>query len=683
MHITTIFGTSITLAAGILLGWTFSNVNPFPSIIPPQSTLAYHPTPEVHPPLPIASLPEINLDLQQAERLIISARPIEALAILSGISPTIDLSSLDGKEWLRLLVDAYAATDNQNQLILLYNQFPEALEANEHASLAIADSLIEANNTLKYNILRSQWRGREKEETRWIFLDAQAKILEGNNNEAAQLLEANHFRGKDETDRLVRLAALYIIDDPQRAWKYLSEATQNDPKNPDLRTFKASLGESLKHDQIANADYIVAVQYDPENPYRREQLADYYLRSRQYPQALEILEDTMSAPSLDSIWLKTIFWSHMAVPHTETWNQQDIPQGTLRDLVSYVLALPAGITWDQRAFAMIPDHELYLNTRQETFWLQLFSALKSGEEENALKLIDNNIFHYVSWAPDLENGLKTLLNYRLLQKANPGKGLSSIIANGSEVENPQQLLQLLSSLSDAPAEQLSSAIPYHLQDFLLGKEAFTMPFYAIGWTEAALQLHSMEKLPDTVPGWVAEATTKAINQNRDSKAALAFAMNQKSTPALSLLIAEIALASDEKQIAFNALKSIYTTNDVSGQKAALMLGQFLVEHNNLPDAKKALLTHPSLSNETPAKEILARIAMQEGDLNKAYMLYLDIEKNSSEAKSFLAKKAFAEKDWPRARQLTEALLKEHPENPTLTDNLHRIIAEAKKKRTTK
>lgn len=679
MRITTIFGTSITLAAGILIGWTFSNLNPMPHLTPSQPSPLHTHAQESHTALPTAAMPEINLDLQQAERLLVSSRPIEALAILSGISPTIDLSSADGKEWLRLLVDAYAATDNQNQLVVLYNQFPEALDSNEHAALAIADSLMEAQNTLKYNILRSQWQGREKEETRWIFLDAQAKILEGKNSEAAQLLEANHFRGKDETDRLVRLAALYIIDDPERSWKYLNEATRHDPKNPDLRTFKASLGESLNHDHIANADYIVAVQYDPENPYRREQLADYYLRSRQYPQALEILQDTMSAPSLDSIWLKAIFWSNLAIPHKGPWNAQDVPSGGLKDLVNYLIALPAGITWDERSFAMLPDHELYLNTRQETFWLKLLSALKSGQEESALKLLDDNIFHYVSWAPDLEKGLKTLLRYRIQQKANPNKGLSSIIANNSDAENPQQLLQLLGSLSEMPAEQLSSAIPYHLQELLQGKEAFTMPFVAVGWTEAAIQLHALDKLPEMIPGWVAVAMTNAIKQNRDSKAALAFAMNQKATSALSLLIAQIALDADEKQTAFNALKSIYTVNDANGQKAALLLGQFLVEHNNLPDAKKALMTHSALSNDTAAKEILARIALQEGDLNKAYTLYLGIEKNSSEAKSFLAKKAYADKDWTRARQLTEALLKDYPENPTLTDNLQKIIAEAKKK----
>lgn len=673
MRITTIFGTSITLATGVLIGWAFSSLNhaftPSSSSTLPSSHSPYYP--------PVA---ERDPDLQQAERLLNAYRPIEALAILSGITPTIDLSSPNGKEWLRLLVDAYSATDNQTQLVLIYKQFPEALGSNEHAALAVADTLIDAQETLKYDRLRHQWQNRERELARWVFLDAQSKLIEGKNQEAVAILQANYFKGKDETDRLVRLAALHMIDDPKQAWNYLAEATRNDPKNPDLHTFKASLGESLNQDQIAHSDYIVAVQHDPENPYRREQLADFYLRTSQYQQALEILQDTMSSPSLDSIWLKTIFWSHVAVPVKDTWKIQDIPQGDLKDFVAYLLALPSGIYWDQQTFLKLPEYQTYLNTRQETFWLQLLSALKNGQEEMALKLLNDNTFQYVSWSPELERSLKTLLTYRISQRAAPTNALSSIYPRDGNVESPKQLLQLLANLSEAPSEQLPSAIPHQMQDYLLSKEAFTMPFLAIGWTETAIQLHAFEKLPDTFPSWIAESLTLALAQNRNSKTALNFALAQKATPSLSLLIAELALEADEKQIAFNSLKEIYTKNDESGKRAALILSQFLVEHDNLQDAKKAILAQPALANDVTAREILARIAVQEGDLKKAFSLYLGLEKESSEAKSFLARKAFAEKEWTRARQLTEALLKEHPENETLTNNLQMIIAEEKRRK---
>lgn len=529
----------------------------------------------------------------------------------------------------------------------------------------------------------SNGKEEEKEQSRWVFLDAQSKLIDGKEKEAIAILQAHPLKGKDETDRLLRLAALYVAEDPKNAWNYLSEAAKNDPKNPDIHTFKASLEESLNQDQIANTNYINAIHYDPENPYRREQLADFYLRTGKYQQALEILEDTMSAPSLDSIWLKTLFWNLVTIPAKESWNKEDIPQGPLKNFVSYILTLPNGIYWNEQAFIKLPNYQIFLNTRQETFWLQLLSSLKNDQEEAALRLLNENIFQYVSWSTDLEKSLKTLLSYRILQKTNPSPALSSVFPRDGDVENPQQLLQLLSRLSEIPSEQLPAAIPLHLQDFLLSKEAFSIPFLAIGWTEAGIQLHALEKIPDSFPSWIAEAITKAINQNRNSKAALAFALFQKPSSSLSLLIAKIALQTDEKQIAFNSLKQIYTKNDESGRLAALILGQFLVAHDNLTDAKKALLSQPSLAKDIAARELLARIALQEGDLKKAYLLYLELEKESAEAKSFLARKAFMDKEWTRARELTESLLKELPENPQLTDNLQKIIAEEKHKKTIK
>lgn len=555
---------------------------------------------------------------------------------------------------------------------------PQFSATSEQAALTFADSLIEEHNIEHYVILRRQWNGKEKELARWVFLDSQSKIIENDPKEAVNILEANRFKGEEEIDRLVRLAALNVVDDPNRAWKYLSEATLIDPKNPDLRTFKASLNETLNQERAAGSDYIAAVQYDPDNPYRREHLADFYLRKGEYRQALEILEDTMSPPSLDSIWLKTVFWSDLTIPSKRKWKEQDIPQGSLKGFVSYLLNLPPGIYWDQQTFARLPNYQEYLTNRQETFWLQLLSALKNGQEEEALKLLNDNPFHYLSWSPDLEKGLTTLLNYRLSQKNDSDRALSALFPSEGNVGNPQQLLQLLAKLSEISREQLSSAIPYQLRELLVSKIAFAIPFLAAGWSEAAIQLHAIERLPNTFPGWVAESITQAIHQNRDSKTALSFAQDQPSTSSLSLLIAKLALEANEKQIAFNALKEIYTKNDESGQRAALILGRFLMEHDNLTDAKKAILAQPSLANDAAAKEILARIAVEEGDLAKAYTLYLELEKQSLEAKSFLASKAFADGEWKRARELTEALLKEHPNNPTLTDNLKKIVTEEKR-----
>ena len=109
-----------------------------------------------------------------------------------------------------------------------------------------------------------------------------------------------------------------------------------------------------------------------------------------------------------------------------------------------------------------------------------------------------------------------------------------------------------------------------------------------------------------------------------------------------------------------------------------MLGQFLMDHDNAQDAKKAILAQPSLVENPTARELLARIAIQEGDFKKAESLYQGIEDSSSEAKSFLARQAFANKNWSRARKLTESLVEQYPDNEILLNNLKKIIAEEKK-----
>ncbi|MEI8124607.1 MAG: tetratricopeptide repeat protein [Parachlamydiaceae bacterium] len=674
MRTSTVLGISISLSAGVILGWLVGNVQPETPKALSQLVAAAPPT--------ITNIPKQefihNPDLIRAEKLINSSRPAEALIVLSDLSPNIDLSSKEGKEWTRLLVQAYADTNNASQLIMIYQRIPTALSSNESATLLVAESFINQQKLDDYRSIRRQWLGNETDIPRWTFLDAKEKINSGKPAEAVALLQSHHFEGKNETDRLVRLAALYVVNDPKRAWGYLSEAAQKDSSNPDVFTFKASLGERLKQDNAAAADYITAVQNDPDNPHRRELLADFYIRTGQYPQALKILQETMAEPSLDTIWVKTLFWSRVAKPSSNKWKNADIPEGGLHDFAAYLNGLPEGIFWNEQAFSLLPNPQSYAETVQETFWLKLLAALKKGDEATAKELILNNPFRDRSWSPDLENGIEALITYRLSRRSTEMTPSLSLIPPANVIQNPEQFLSFLSSLSNLPSNQLSNAIPENLDSYLISKEAFVAPFLAAGWTEAAIQLHSDKVFPETYPDWLTMAFTEALKNNRSARVALEFATAQPQSPPLSLLIAEIALSIGQKQTAFSALKEIYTTDSDHGAQAALMLGQFLMDHDNAQDAKKAILAQPSLVENPTARELLARIAIQEGDLKKAESLYQGIEDSSSEAKSFLARQAFANKNWSRARKLTESLVEQYPDNEILLNNLKKIIAEEKK-----
>ena len=53
--------------------------------------------------------------------------------------------------------------------------------------------------------------------------------------------------------------------------------------------------------------------------------------------------------------------------------------------------------------------------------------------------------------------------------------------------------------------------------------------------------------------------------------------------------------------------------------------------------------------------------------------------DSDNAKAYFARQAFAQKNWPRTRSLTEELLRRHPEQPQFQDSLEAIAkAEAGK-----
>ncbi len=118
-------------------------------------------------------------------------------------------------------------------------------------------------------------------------------------------------------------------------------------------------------------------------------------------------------------------------------------------------------------------------------------------------------------------------------------------------------------------------------------------------------------------------------------------------------------------------------SDIS-YRATWLMSLIYIDKGQLKEAKDTISNNPQLFKDVLGKETLARIALIEGNNDRAYEIYSSIEKDSSEAKSYLAKKAFSEKDWKKARELTESLIQEYPNNLMIRANLEKIIeAEAK------
>jgi len=68
----------------------------------------------------------------------------------------------------------------------------------------------------------------------------------------------------------------------------------------------------------------------------------------------------------------------------------------------------------------------------------------------------------------------------------------------------------------------------------------------------------------------------------------------------------------------------------------------------------------------------ARIALAKNDLPRAERLYNSIAATSGEAKSFLARQAFAHHNFPEARKRTWELLALYPDALELRENLQEI-----------
>lgn len=614
-------------------------------------------------------------DFQTAEELLAKGEPEDALEIIHRYKPQMEALDPQGLKWMELFIQGSVDTRDVRQLVVLYEFFPEIFKDHENASLLVADTYITTNNLKGYEKARSLWTDRETKVAAWFVLDVDQLLLQGRRQEAIEKLKSRSFNNKADVGRLVRLALLYGNEDPKRAWAYLAEAYGKDPQNPDVRSYRARLLESVGKNTLAHQEYQAATRINPSNLFLKDQLVDFYLRHRQYPMALDLLQTNLVPPSLGNIWVKSLFWNKVTTPITFDWASTPIPDGKLNSLIRYLIDLGPDVFWDQKTFGHISHAKYFLKTRQETFWLRLVQHLKDKEETEADKLLRYNPFATTSWYPQLEVALKRVMNYR---KNNTLKIDASQMA-------PEELLATLPETADPKffeeLEQLAESgeeVPKPLHNLLMGKEAYTAVFLAAGWSEAGLQLHVLPIIPDDYPEWLSFAITQALFHNRSNLEAMEFASLQKKTPQLNLLMAEMKIAGGDPEAALKELVPLARDNDEIGYRAAWLASLLYIERQDYDNARTVINSQPKLVQDVLGQETLARIAYLEGNKQLADRLYRSIETKSPEARSYLARKAFQEKDWDRARKLTEQLIIDYPENPTLRDNLNRIIEQQEK-----
>lgn len=623
-------------------------------------------------------------DYKNVEELIKQSRPQEALAIIKTYQSEMDNYTPLGKKWEDLLIRVSESSGDRRQLVKVYEHDPKAFDNHEKAALLVGDTYLISGQVKDYQKLRDSWNNRETMPELWFVMDADKLLVQGKKKEAMDLLKSKQFAGTADTGRLIRLALLTVTEQPKDAWDYLTEAYKKDPQNSDIRSYRGKLLEAIGKNSLALSEYMAALSTNPHNPYLRDQLADFYIRNKQYVNGLEILNDALYGNTMDFIWLKALFWSRVVSPIKFDWKTSAVPKGDLNSLVTYLLTLKPDQYWDEASFDKIADSSQYLKTQQTTFWLRLIAALKAGNEKDALDLLQYNPFNAVSWDPQLEKALKMVLMYRKTGSLNIGTLSREVQTSASlndkdsvvESEVPPFFIQLdelaKNSKPDHPVE-----LPQDVKQLVQSKEAFAAIFLAAGWLEAGLQLNTMRVIPEGYPDWIAYSMTQALRLNRGNMEALEFATTQKQTPTMQLLVGELLITSGSHDSGMEQLKKIYKESSDVGYRAAWLLSLLYIEKGQYEDAKNAVLAQPKLTQDVLGKETLARVAMLEGHHDMADKLYSEIESTSSEAKSYLARKSFAEKNWKRAKELTEELLIEFPNNSLLIENMKKILEEEK------
>ena len=606
-------------------------------------------------------------DYQKAQKLLQNNDPYAAMKIVQEYEEVMLEGSEWGFKWLDLLIEVSEVTKNGNQLAVIYQLVPQAFKDKEAASLLVAESLLFLRNQSGYDRLREEWKGKESKFHSWLSLDANRLLIEDKRSEAIELVKSMTFKGNEECNRLVHLALLYWEQDPKTTWSYLNKAYELNPKNIKVRTQRARYLEFYKNIDFAESEYLAAASYDITNPSLKNNLGGFYLRQKRYPEAIHAWYRALANNSSTSTWLKVLFWKKVTLPLKLDLDSIKIPSGELKPLIEHLLTLKKGEFWNKEEAKKKTELNKFFRSQQATFWLRTIEALKNKEEKETKQLFDQNLFKDFSWNNDLYIALKRIFSYRESQQFYKDS-MYKISPNS------HSFFKIL----DQIANQADPEISEELHKLLVSEEVFSIAFISAGWLEAGVGLRQLDKIPHDFPDWVSFNLSRAIYAVKGAQPALNFALNQKKSSHLALLIGEIYISIKEHAKAKSYLEPFLKINSSLGLKAAQLLTTDYLEQEKFDEARKSIYTHREFSKSVLGQVLDARIYLLQGDIERAEDIYRQFEEKSVEAKSYFVRKAFKNQNFEKAKKLSIELLKEYPNNHLIRSNLKNILdSEAK------
>jgi tetratricopeptide (TPR) repeat protein len=605
-----------------------------------------------------------------AEARLREGQAAAALAIVDHRPPAV------GKlDWNDLELRALAGARHLPRLLAGYERDPERVGRNEDAVLLIARAHLHARKTEAFEALRQSWRGREQQPERWTLLDADGLLLAGKPRDAERVLAARTFPTNVEPQRLARLAVLQAPRDPNAAWAQLERASDLDPRNPDIRSFRAQLLEAAGLIPAARVEYVAAHVADPGNPLLRDQLAEFYTRQGSADLALQTWRAALGATPTDFIGLKLAFWSRVVDPAAGKGGTNLTGlAGPLAPLARLVGDLPADRFLDTNQLAQVPGAARLARERREVFWLQVLESLRTGDETNAMQLLHGARPAAVALAPDLAPALQVMLAVRLNQSLPPVAWPA-----GAAATNRHQFLAQLAAYSGARRAGRTASLPPETLALVQGPQAWTAACLAAGWREAALVFRGTGTGPGRSPEWFTYGVAQCLRYNRTPAAALAFLGGGAATsPALDLLGAELEITAGQAAKGLDRLTRLATADSEVGYRAAWLLALARLENGQTAVAGSVVEQQPRLARSVTGTEILARVALAEGRTNDTTRLYRSIEQNSVEAQAWLARADLAAGDFQSAERRTLAIRSAVPDSMTARANQLKVAEAAAK-----
>lgn len=603
--------------------------------------------------------------LAQAEGLLRAGKPAEALAV----ADTFAGNSKD-PVWFRVQLQAATRSQNIPRLALLFDHFPGEVLKEEDASLALARGFLQADMRAGLDRVRSAWKGRERHPEAWRLLDADGLLISGKGRQAEKLLAGGPPSGAGDAPRLVRLALVTAERDLAGACKLLDQAVALDPTNCIARWSRGEILERMGRVRLARVEFASALASEPANWYWRDQLAEFYMRLRNDDLALDTWSEAPARPRPDFIQLKVEFFNRVLRPGSPGAAVETAP-GELEPLVRFVEGLKPGRFFDSEAFNQLPDSRAYAAQRPEVYWLRVLDDLQTGAEAAAFDRITADSSRLRSWDPELADALERVLCFRRSQRFFPaGIGFGR---TGSETNRPP----LFALLERAARQELAAADhkPKLSPDFaalLRGSNIFSQIFLTAGWREAALQLRRSPRVTPGEPDSLCAAYAEALSLNRNSRAALDFLGTDPLPPASALVRAELLVESGRRDEARANLRALAKLNSPAGVRASSMLALDAIEGKDYAAARRWVAEQPLLAQADLGKEILARIALADNRTAEAEVIYRGILNSSIEAKTWFARKAFAEQKWDEARRIVNESLNLIPDSPQLHESLAAI-----------